>query len=214
MASLDEGFFEPDYPAGNSTNNADIEKRWQAVLEEFSEDFRPIAERFGERNVRFTPENCWLFVDTPETVDEICHDILDFGHNNRLFGCTTQGGWYGDLERPYEKPISETYIADNWSPDFVWNVERHELSHQAIVSVRQILSKDHQRRMLNGQIRLNDKYFQKIENDLDILDSYIDIWENGKLNPISGKIEMRGLFNIYPKLKLIIDKYFNWLNGE
>ena len=102
MASLDEGFFEPDYPAGNSTNNADIEKRWQAVLEEFSEDFRPIAERFGERNVRFTPENCWLFVDTPETVDEICHDILDFGHNNRLFGCTTQGGWYGDLERPYE----------------------------------------------------------------------------------------------------------------
>ena len=68
--------------------------------------------------------------------------------------------------------------------------------------------------MLNGQIRLNDKYFQKIENDLDILDSYIDIWENGKLNPISGKIEMRGLFNIYPKLKLIIDKYFNWLNGE
>lgn len=214
MASRKEGFFEPDYPVEKSTKNTDIETSWIAVLKEFGEGFRPIAERFGERNVRFTPENCWLFVDTLDMVDETCHDILNANYNSRLFGCTTQDEWFGDLDLPYEKPISETYIADNWAPDFVRNVEWHELSHQAIVSVRQMLEKDHQRRKANGQIRLKDAHFQEIKNDIDMVNMYMDLWENGKLNPITGEVEMKGRFDVYPKLRLIIDKYFDCLNGD
>ncbi len=129
----------------------DIEASWKAALKEFSEDFQPIAERFGERNVRFTPENCWLVVDSPDMVD---------------------------------------------------------------VSVRQMLEKDHQRRKANGQIRLKDAHFQEIKNDIDMVNMYMDLWENGKLNPITGEVEMKGRFDVYPKLRLIIDKYFDCLNGD
>lgn len=213
MASRKEEFFESDYSVGKSTKEADIEASWESVLKEFNECFLPIAERFGERNVRFTPENCWLVVDTPDAVDETCHDILNANYDSRLFGCITQGDWFGDLDLPYEKPISETYIADNWSPDFVRNVEWHELSHQAIVSVRQMLEKDHQRRKANGQIRLNDECFQEIKKDIDLVDMYMDLWENGRFNPITGDVKMKGQYDVYPKLKSIVDKYFDGLNG-
>ena len=196
-----------------SQNEKDIEADWKDLLEEFSGKFQPIAGRFGESNARFTPENSWISVDDPDTVNETCHDIRNPYYNGRFFGCTTQDGWSGNLDLPYEKPISETYIANNWSPWFVRNVENHELSHQAIVSVRQMLEKDHQRRNANGQTRLNDTRFQEIKNDLDMLDTYMDLWEKARYNPITGEVQMNGQFDVYPKLKLIVDKYFNWLNG-
>ncbi len=41
----------------------------------------------------------------------------------------------------------------------------------------------------------------------------MDLWEKARYNPITGEVEMNGRFDVSPKLKLIVDKYFNWLNG-
>lgn len=47
-----------------------------------------------------------------------------------------------------------------------------------------------------------------------MVNMYMDLWENGKLNPITGEVEMKGRFDVYPKLRFIIDKYFDCLNGD
>jgi|GEM_PF-4345054 len=196
-------------PLEEDSNNYDsfFYRRWDWALAQATEMFKPIAEKLGEQNVQFNSQNDRLFVSDLNKVSEKCKEIVKSNRNNDYFGCTEQDAWRGDLSAPYVKPKSATYIAQEWAADFVDNAFNHELSHQALTSVRQMLQKDHQRRRRNGEISLNDETYDAFMREFDKFDTLLDDMDKARLDSTTRKIVIDKKSDVFPLLRAIVDAY-------
>lgn len=182
-------------------------QRWNWALEQATEMFRPIAEKLGEQNVQFNPQNDRLIINDLNKVSEKCKGIVSSDRNNDYFACTEQNAWHGDLSAPYIKPSSTTYLAQEWATDFVENAFNHELSHQALVSVRQMLKKDHQRRRRNGEISLSDETYDAFMRKFAECNSLLDDMDKARLDSKTRKIVIDKKSDVFPILRAIVDAY-------
>ncbi|PBC73791.1 hypothetical protein SAMN02745108_00511 [Fibrobacter intestinalis] len=146
-----------DSPVGN---NGFYNRHWNWALAQATEMFKPIAEALGFENARFSEKND-VFVRKPlSETNRICGEIL--GNSSRNFyGCTTQDGYNLSHAGTYVRPQSTTYLAAEWAQDYVLNAMHHELSHQAIISTRQMIQKDHYDRVKSGRLRLRTSLWRK-----------------------------------------------------
>lgn len=182
-------------------------RHWDWALAQATEMFKPIAEKLGERNVRFSSQNDKLIVSDLNLVSDKCSEIVKSNRNNDYFGCTKQNDWYGNLFEPYKKPGSTTYLAQEWAAEYVKNAFNHELSHQALVSVRQMPQKDHQRRRRSAKISLSDETYNAFMRKFDEYDALLDEMDKARLDARTQKIVIDKKSDIWPLLKAIVDVY-------
>ncbi|MCF0216654.1 MAG: hypothetical protein HUK21_09300 [Fibrobacteraceae bacterium] len=205
----EESYRVQNNPLENYVDDRDyiINQQWEQLLAQITEQFRPIAKKLDEQKVEFNSINDNLVLDQKEGINNDCSDIVSSSQTGRYFGCTTQNSWHDDLNKPYIKPNSTTYLAREWALDFIKDVELHELSHQAIISTRQMIAKDHEWRRQNNLHSMSDSMynaymnlFSKYDNDLDNMDkAWMDIQ--------TGKIVMKKRSNILSNLNALVDMY-------
>lgn len=187
------------------------ERHWDWALAQATAMMQPIAEKFGQRNVVFSTPNDELVVLPKDEVDEVCHGILETLSPRKFYGCTTQEDWRGQFDEDYLKPQSTTYLAQEWAVDYISNAAHHELSHQAIISVRQILQKDHKNRRNNGYRSLSDVAYKCIMERFSKMDRELDFMDVAKVDEKTGKIVIDKKSDVWPMLKALADVYCSFL---
>lgn len=210
-----------DFENGNSGESLDsgsetngfYERHWNWALAQATAMLQPIAEKLGQRNVSFSPQNDELLVLPMEQINEDCHGVLGDLSSRNLYGCTTQEDWHGRLDEDYVKPRSTTYLAQEWASDYISNAAHHELSHQAIVSVRQMLQKDHMNRRNNGYRSLSDISYKCLMNRFAKMDRDLDFMDVAKVDERTGKVVIDKQSDVWPRLNDLVDIYVEFLQN-
>lgn len=169
---------------------------------------QPIVERLEEKNAAFNPHNDTLLIWPKDDIDTTCHGVLNTLEERKLFGCTEQYDWHDSLNKNYIKPQSTTYLAQEWAMDCISNAEHHELSHLAIITIRQILKKNHQKRRKNpNTISLTDADFNYIMKELSKLDRDLDFMDKAYFDSSTNRIRINKKSDVMPKLEELVDIY-------
>lgn len=189
-------------------------RHWNWAIAQATEMFRPIAEKFGESNVQFSPSKNELVVEDATTINNICQDVVGPRTNGNYFGCTTQESWQGQLDKPYIKPLSTTYLAEKWALKYVANAAHHELSHQALISVRQMLQKDHARRKKYNESPMNDMNFNAFMDVLANYDKELDNMDKAWIDSKTGKIVIDQKSDVWPWLQSFVDLYCEYIQKD
>ena len=155
----------------------------------------PLENYIEDRELFFNRHWDWALAQATEMFKPIAEKL---GERN---------DWYGNLFEPYKKPGSTTYLAQEWAAEYVKNAFNHELSHQALVSVRQMLQKDHQRRRRSAKISLSDETYNAFMRKFDEYDALLDEMDKARLDARTQKIVIDKKSDIWPLLKAIVDVY-------
>lgn len=83
----------------------------------------------------------------------------------------------------------------------------HELSHQSIISVRQMLTKDHNDRIKKGLPHLTKESIEKVNGILKRIDDLLDSQDVATFDASTGKIRIDSKSDVYPLLKACVDGY-------
>lgn len=198
-----------------SDNNFDgigfYNRHWKWALAQATEMMRPIAERFGNQNVSFSTETDDLVVDSRDEINKLCQGALGTDSLRNLYGCTTQDGWRGLLDDAFIKPMSTTYLAEDWAYEYISNAAHHELSHQAIVTVRQMLQKDHKNRRNKGDVSLDDITFDCFMDRFKKIDLELDAMDVAHIDKRTGKIVIDKKSDVWPMLRAMVDVYCKFI---
>ncbi len=183
-------------------------RNWDWALAQAELEFHFLANRLGENDVRFSSENSELVVDSRKTIDDNCQDLVTEKFSREYFGCTSQESWHGNTLSPYLKPLSTTYLAKDWTLGSVLGAQQHELSHQAITTLRQLFSKDHQARKYLKLPSLSDSGYAAFERRLEKMDRELDVLDRAWENPWTKKIEMEKKSDVWSELNTMISSYY------
>lgn len=200
-------------PDNNLDGKGFYNRHWKWALAQATEMMRPLAERFGNHSVSFSAENDDLVIDSKESINELCHGVLGTESPRDLFGCTTQDDWLGAYNDAFSKPPSTTYLAEDWAYEYISNAAHHELSHQAIVTVRQMLQKDHKNRRNKGDVSLDDITFDCFMNQFKKIDSELDAMDSAHIDKQTGKIVIDKKSDVWPMLNAVVDVYCEYIRN-
>lgn len=203
---LSDDLFDP-----SQESKGFYERHWNWALAQATAMMQPIAERLGQKGVAFTPQNDELAVWPKDEVNKVCHGVLETLSPRDLFGCTTQEDWHGNYGENYVKPRSTTYLAQEWAADYISNAAHHEISHQAIISVRQMIHKDHMNRRNNGYRTLSDVAYKCLMDRFAKMDKELDSMDVAKFDNRIGKIVIEKKSDVWPMLKALVDVYGEFL---
>lgn len=166
--------------------------------------FLEMAARFNAKDAGFGWENDTLLVLPPGETDGICREILKKdgkeSKSKLLSGCTQMPGFDLRENLDYVRPGTMTILSDRWEGAERENVMRHELAHQFIVTLGQMMGNENERRQVQGLPHLSDEDLDIYKCWLTDIDDALDL-EEKIIN--SGNLMVQGHLDIIEELQRV-----------
>ncbi len=178
------------------------------------EEFQRMAAFYEPDDVNFWRPG----LDNEEIVrdDEIvnkCTEILgDNGSKNDYYGCTYQYGIDEESTDPYVRPNSMTYLSDEWKGEELENVKSHELAHQFIFTLRQLILRENRRRRILGLPNLSPEEEASFIKESNKLSKILDDNEAPEWDFPVEKLYLRRKVDVIRELKKLHCRFLRKLH--
>ncbi len=179
--------------------------------------FLEMAARFNAKDAGFGRENDTLLVLPPEETDERCRKILSKDDSSALSkhyaGCTQMPGFDLRENLDYVRPGTMTIFSDRWVGAERKNVMRHELAHQFIVTLGQMMGNENERRRVQGLPHLSDDSLVSLKARLAKINKNLDSLETFVSTP-NGNMKLWGRSDIIEELQRVERDFWKEIKNQ